>query len=87
MRGVYDSSVSSTPEGFVVPPGMKLVPDGQLTESISFRVTPVEGERLLALRDTFTPRQWAVTFRWLLTQPEVDELIRARIAQSLNGGP
>jgi hypothetical protein len=66
---------------------MKLVPDGQLTHSVSFRVTPEEGERLLAFRDTFTPRQWAQAFRWLLAEPAVAEVMRQRIADSLTVDP
>lgn len=71
--------MSSTPQ---VPPGYKLVPDGQLTHHVTFRVTPDLGETLLAFRDTFAPRQWATSFRWLLTHPEVHEIMRARIEAS-----
>lgn len=78
---------STLPVQYQVPPGMKLVPDGQLTHSVSFRVTPEEGERLLAFRDTFTPRQWAQAFRWLLAQPDVAEVMRRRIEASLTVDP
>lgn len=74
--------MSSKPS-FVIPPGMKLVPDGQLSHHVTFRVDADLGEFLLSFRDTFQPAQWATSFRWLLAHPEVREIMRQRIEESL----
>lgn len=81
IHRVYSAPVSST-----VPPGYRLVPDGQLTQHVTFRVTPEEGEHLLAFRDTFAPAQWATAFRWLINEPRVRAVMRERIEASLSDG-
>lgn len=53
----------------------------KLTHVIAFRVTAGEGRRLQALRTTFPEQRWGDMFRWLLSDPRVDEVIRERLAE------
>lgn len=48
---------------------------------ISFRVTTNEGRKLQALRSTFPEQKWGDTFRWILEQPEVREVIQRRLRE------
>lgn len=68
------------------PSSYRLVPvdNKPLTQTVSFRVTDDEALRLAALRDTFNPPQWATTFRWLLSQPDVKAAIAERLAASVS---
>lgn len=45
---------------------------------ISFRVTTSEGRKLQALRSTFPEQKWGELFRWLLEQPDVQNVIQQR---------
>ena len=49
-----------------------------LTHNLSFRVTAAEMGKLQALRATFADQEWGVALRWLITQPEVQDLISRR---------
>lgn len=60
------------------------VDEKPLSQTISFRITDDEAIRLAALRDTFSPSQWATTFRWLLSQPEVERLVTERIREFMS---
>lgn len=47
--------------------------------TIAFRVPQEVYVRLMSLTETFEKRTWAEAMRWLVEQPEVVELVKARV--------
>ena len=49
------------------------------THVLSFRITAAEHRSLQRLRATFPEAQWGETFRWLLQDPTVVDVINERL--------
>lgn len=75
----------SLPPGFNMvetSPGVwQVIPTGErLTKTVAFRLTPSEYLSMLPFFEVFPDGQQSLALRWLMTQPEVQELISARVA-------
>lgn len=77
-------------ELFVEADGTKTVrkrEDSVLSQTITFRTTTADKNRLLPLVETFPERTWSAAFKWLVGHPGVQEIIKAKVDGALTSAP
>lgn len=81
--------------GINIPPGYEIVveddgtstvrrhADSVLSQTITFRTTTAEKNKLLPLVEAFPERTWSVAFKWLVGHPGVQEIIKAKVESAM----
>lgn len=57
------------------------------THVIAFRTSASEHRKLQELRSTFVEPEWGQTMRWLFDQPEVQDVINAKLGDPIATPP